>query len=115
MREYRRAMRRAAADAKALRVERVRNAALRAGVPVHLPAGRAFVTSYPYNGSLDVEDIHAAAVAYGVWQPEGASIITTGPGDPQLRVDADRAAMREAMMAYALQRPADTSEEGPTS
>jgi hypothetical protein len=100
VRLYRAAMRRAAAAEKALRAERVEHAAQLAAIPVHLPAGRAFVSTY--DGPLDIESVHAAAIAFGVFLPEGASIISTEPGDPHRQVDADRA----ALVSYALTPPA---------
>lgn len=95
--DYRAAMDRAAKAERQASHSSRENAILRAGVPTGTDVGQAFVEKY--SGDLNkIEEIHAAAVAWGIWKPEGAAANPeTGmtPAD-QAQVDADRAALQHS-------------------
>lgn len=93
--DYRAAMERAAkAEKRAEQADRTSAMAI-AGIPTGTAPGAAFVEKY--TGKLDdVDAIHAAAVEWGLWKPEGSDANTdkVTPAD-QAQIDADRQLLQQ--------------------
>jgi hypothetical protein len=86
------------------RILETENAMLISGVPTHTEAARRFAETY--DGPLDdPAAVHNAALVFGIFQPEGHSILKPAP-EAQLEADA----IREAMQRTAWQREDYTNE-----
>jgi hypothetical protein len=101
IKQYRKAKDENAKLRRATQLQAITIAALQAGVPTETPAARSFIKQY--DGPLDADSVHGAAVAFGVWGAEGRSVITTAPGvQPGLDPQAAIADMRDVLARSGL-------------